>query len=63
MDIPDASEIIGSLDADFGHPMLAKVMESLELGPDCIDAVKNAFEGMPDTVDLAAIRSACLSGM
>ena len=63
MDIPDASEIMGSLDDDFGHPTLIKVMESLDLGPDCIDAVKNAFEGMPDRPDLGAIRSACVSGM
>ena len=63
MDIPDASEIIGSLDADFGNPVLARLMESLDLGPDCIDTVKNAFKGMPDTVDLAAIKNACVSGM
>ena len=63
MDIPDASEIFASLDDDFGHPMLSKVMESMNMGQDCIDAVKNAFSEMPDTVDLASIRSACVTGM
>ena len=63
MDIPDASEIFASLDDDFGHPMLSKVMESMNMGQDCIDAVKNAFSEMPDTVDLASIRSACVTGV
>ena len=63
MDIPDASEIYAALDDDFGHPMLSKVMKSLTMGQDCIDAVKNAFSEMPDTVDLAAIRGACVTGM
>ena len=43
--------------------MLSKVMESMTMGQDCVDAIKNAFSGMPDEVDLASIRSACVTGM